>query len=91
MCEQASERMGGWMDGMMCKMNRWMDGWMDDQMDVQADGTNNEQIDGGRNGRRRQWHPTPALLPGKSHGWKSYVNTQFNHKQLRINVLFIVR
>ena len=19
--------------------------------------------------RRRQWHPTPVLLPGKSHGW----------------------
>ena len=24
-------------------------------------------------GRRRQWHPTPALLPGKSHGWRSLV------------------
>ena len=23
--------------------------------------------------RRRQWHPTPALLPGKSHGWRSLV------------------
>ena len=21
--------------------------------------------------RRRQWHPTPVLLPGKSHGWSS--------------------
>ena len=21
----------------------------------------------------RQWHPTPALLPGESHGWKSLV------------------
>ena len=21
--------------------------------------------------QRRQWHPTPVLLPGKSHGWKS--------------------
>ena len=20
---------------------------------------------------RRQWHPTPVLLPGKSHGWRS--------------------
>ena len=20
---------------------------------------------------RRQWQPTPALLPGKSHGWRS--------------------
>ena len=23
--------------------------------------------------RRRQWHPTPVLLPGKSHGWRSPV------------------
>ena len=22
-------------------------------------------------GGRRQWHPTPVLLPGKSHGWRS--------------------
>ena len=21
--------------------------------------------------QRRQWHPTPVLLPGKPHGWKS--------------------
>ena len=20
--------------------------------------------------KRRQWHPTPVLLPGKSHGWR---------------------
>jgi len=24
-------------------------------------------------GRRRQWHPTPVLFPGKSHGWRSLV------------------
>ena len=24
-------------------------------------------------GRRRQWHPTPALLPGKSHGQRSLI------------------
>ena len=23
--------------------------------------------------RRRQWHPIPILLPGKSHGWRSLV------------------
>jgi len=23
--------------------------------------------------REEQWHPTPALLPGKSHGWRSLV------------------
>ena len=22
---------------------------------------------------RRQWHPTPVLLPGKSHGWRELV------------------
>ena len=24
---------------------------------------------------RRQWQPTPVLLPGKSHGWRSLVGT----------------
>ena len=24
-------------------------------------------------GWRRQWHPTPVLLPGKSHGWRSLI------------------
>ena len=23
--------------------------------------------------RKRQWHPTPVLLPGKSHGWRSLI------------------
>ena len=23
--------------------------------------------------RRRQWEPTPVLLPGESHGWRSLV------------------
>ena len=23
--------------------------------------------------RRRQWQPTPVLLPGKSHGWRNLV------------------
>ena len=26
-----------------------------------------------RQQRRRRWHPTPVLLPGKSHGWRSLV------------------
>ena len=25
------------------------------------------------NEQRRQWHSTPVLLPGKSHGWRSVV------------------
>ena len=31
----------------------------------------------------RQWHPTPALLPGKSHGWRSLVGySPWGHKEL---------
>ena len=26
-----------------------------------------------RMNQRRRWHPTPVLLPGKSHGWRSLV------------------
>ena len=26
-----------------------------------------------RQKKRRRWHPTPVLLPGKSHGWRSLV------------------
>ena len=30
---------------------------------------------------RRQWHPTPVLLPGKSHGWRSLVGcSPWGHK-----------
>ena len=33
--------------------------------------------------RRRQWHPTPVLLPGKSHGWRSLVDCNpWGHKEL---------
>ena len=32
--------------------------------------------------RKRQWHPTPVLLPGKSHGWRSLVGySQWGHKE----------
>ena len=31
---------------------------------------------------RRQWHPTPVLLPGKSHGWRSLVGcSPWGHKE----------
>ena len=31
---------------------------------------------------RRQWHPTPVLLPGKSHGWKSLVGySSWGHEE----------
>ena len=31
---------------------------------------------------RRKWQPTPALLPGKSHGWRSLIGyTPWGHKQ----------
>ena len=28
---------------------------------------------------RRRWHPTPVLLPGKSHGWRSLVGCSAVH------------
>ena len=32
--------------------------------------------------RRRQWHPTPVLLPGGSHGWRSLVGcTPWGHEE----------
>ena len=32
--------------------------------------------------QRRQWHPTPVLLPGKSHGWRSLVGcSPWGHKE----------
>jgi len=32
--------------------------------------------------QRRQWHPTPVLLPGKSHGWRSLVGCRpWGHKK----------
>ena len=31
---------------------------------------------------RRQWHPTPVLLPGKSHGWRSLVGcSPWDHEE----------
>ena len=34
------------------------------------------------NVRRRQWQPTPVLLPGKSHGRRSLVGcSQWSHKE----------
>ena len=29
---------------------------------------------------RRQWQPTPVLLPGKSHGWRSHTLLRIYHK-----------
>src|SRR5574340_1094896 len=35
------------------------------------------------NNRRRQWHPTPVLLPGKSHGRRSLVGcSPWGHEEL---------
>ena len=34
----------------------------------------NDDFRGRNEGKwRRQWHPTPVFLPGKSHGWRSLV------------------
>ena len=35
--------------------------------------------------RRRQWHPTPVLLPGKSHGWRSLVGCSPWGRRVRHN------
>ena len=33
--------------------------------------------------QRRQWHPTPVLLPGKPHGWRSLVGCRpWGHTEL---------
>ena len=33
--------------------------------------------------QRRQWHPIPVLLPGKSHGWRSLVGcSPWGHEEL---------
>ena len=33
--------------------------------------------------RRRQWHPTPVLLPGEPHGWRSLVGcSPWGHEEL---------
>src|SRR5574337_1244659 len=33
--------------------------------------------------RRRRWHPTPVLLPRKSHGWRSLLGcSPWDHKEL---------
>ena len=38
---------------------------------------------------RRQWQPTPVLLPGKSHGWRSLVGC-FSHSEGCLFTLLIV-
>ena len=36
--------------------------------------------------RRRQWHPTPVLLPGKSHGWRNLVGcSPWGHEESDTN------
>ena len=36
-------------------------------------------------GWKRQWHPTPVFLPGKSHGWRSLAGySPWAHKELDI-------
>ena len=38
-----------------------------------AETVSNFTFGGSKITRRRQWHPTPVLSPGKSHGWRSLV------------------
>ena len=44
--------------------------------------------------QRRQWHPTPLLLPGKSHGWRSLVGCSpscFSMYHLHQEAIFLLR
>ena len=50
---------------------RWLDG-ITRSMDMSLTSSRNWWWVG-KPGRRRRWHPTPVLLPGKSHGWRSLV------------------
>ena len=40
---------------------------------LQKEGQNSGELVVSLRYRRRQWHPTPVLLTGKSHGWRSLV------------------
>ena len=44
--------------------------WSQNTLQVRAENAREEIKLLQRYFRRRQWHPTPVLLPGKSHGWR---------------------
>ena len=48
-----------------------------------AETVSNFTFGGSKITRRRQWHPTPVLSPGKSHGWRSLVGCRpWGHEEL---------
>ena len=57
------------------RMDGWMDGWMGKSVESQWCRDTTEGTGAVAQGemRRRPWHPTPVLLPGKSHGRRSLV------------------
>ena len=56
----------GW-DGWMASLTRWTWVWVEDKEAWSA------AVCGVLKSWRRWWHPTPVLLPGKSHGWRGLV------------------
>ena len=66
----------GW-DGRMASLTRWTCVWASSRSwswTEKPHVLHSMGLQGVRHDRqRRQWHPTPVLLPGKSHGWRSLV------------------
>ena len=66
----------GWWEGLVVgKTGSYSCGLGKTLIQLSADGRGGASISAWGNPAlwRRQWHPTPVLLPGKSHGWRSLV------------------
>ena len=53
------------LDGLMLKLRSFLATWCKEIIIGKNPNAGKDQ--------RKQWHPTPVLLPGKSHGWRSLV------------------
>ena len=60
LCKESFTR-GGWRCSSVCALGRQVGRIEREEVELRCM----------ERGQRRQWHPTPVLLPGKSHGWRS--------------------